>query len=126
MQRLQMWFIRWPIGMGVAFGLVLGLVVLLLDRASGGTGSWAQDLVLPLCLTGGAVVSALLTDRRRGGPFDDRAGTALAALLGLGLAAFGLWQVVGGGPAGLGALVLIIGVAVLILAIDRARRWERT
>ena len=125
MQHLQRWFIRWPIGMGVAFGVVLGLVAFVLDQASGPAGPLAQALVLPLCLVGGAVISALLTDRRRGGPFDDRAGSALAALLGVGLTAFGAWQVFGGGPAGLSVLVLIVGVAVVVLTADRARRWER-
>lgn len=126
MERVQRWFIRWPIGMGVAFGLTVGLVVLLLDRASGSSGSLSADVVLPLDLTGAAVISALLTDRRRGGPFDDRVGTAIAGLVGLGLAVFGVWQVVGGGPAFLGALLLVIGIAVVVLTVDRVRRWERS
>lgn len=126
MQRVQRWFIRWPIGMMVAFGAVLAVLAFFLDRASGPVGSLMADAMMPLCLFGGAVVSGLLTDRRRGGPFDDRVGTAIAGLVGLGLAVFGGWQVVGGGPAFLGALLLVIGIAVVVLTVDRVRRWERS
>lgn len=126
MERLQRWFVRWPIGMGIAFGVLLGVVVFFLDRASGPNGTLTQDAVLPLCLAGGAVVSALLGDRRRGGAFDDRAGTVLAAVLGVVLAGFGVWQLVADSRLFGGGLLVIVGVAVVGLCVDRARRWERS
>lgn len=125
-QRLQRWFIRWPIGMGVAFGLLLGAVAFGLDRASGPHGTALEDAVLPLCLVGGAAASALLGDRRRGGPFDDRAGTALAAVLGVVLAGSGGWQVAVGSRVFGAGLLAAVGVAVVVLCVDRARRWGRS
>lgn len=126
MQRLQRWFIRWPIGMGVAFGVVLGLVAFVLDRASGPVGTVIADAVLPLGLGGGAIISALIGDRRRGGVFDDRAGTVLAALVGVALMAVGTWQWLSASRVFGGSLLLVIGVAVVALCVDRARRWERS
>lgn len=125
MEQLQRWFIRWPIGMGIAFGVVIGGVVFLLSRGSGTTGSLIGDAFLPLCLTGGAIVSALLGDRRRGGPFEDRLWTGVAGVIGLALAGFGGWLLTSTAPALLGALLVVVGLAVVVLCVDRARRWER-
>lgn len=125
MEQLQRWFIRWPIGMGIAFGVVIGGVVFLLSRGSGTTGSLIGDGFLPLCLTGGAIVSALLGDRRRGGPFEDRLWTGVAGVIGLALAGFGGWLLTSTAPALLGALLVVVGLAVVVLCVDRARRWER-
>ncbi|TKV56159.1 DUF4175 domain-containing protein [Nakamurella flava] len=125
MEQLQRWFIRWPIGMGIAFGVVLGGVVFLLSRGSGTTGSLIGDGFLPLCLTGGAIASALLGDRRRGGPFEDRLWTGVAGVIGLALAGFGGWLLTSTAPALLGALLIVVGLAVVVLCVDRARRWER-